>query len=142
MPPPTRPRGDTLAHVAAAVLDLGRDQCKQPLGVCIACHQTHFLPDPPLQRCQVLDNAVVRKQSPALLKRMGVAQLKPARRGVADVANERRGLHRAGLTCELPIAKGGKRLLIDVRSTIRVEVPETGAIRFPMALGAQRIGRL
>src|SRR5438309_87018 len=102
----------------------------------------HPLPDPLLQRSQVLDYAVVCEQPPPLLERVRVTQLEGAGGSEADVGNERRRGRAARLARKRPVSERSQRLLLDMGLTTPVEVPEAGSIRLAMALNAQRVRRL
>ena len=138
-----RARGlDPGADVAVASVDLACDQREQPLGVGVAFDQAQVVAEVCLERGQVLDHAVVRKQPLVLLERMRVAHLERARRGEADVRDERARADLASLTRELPVAVGRVRLLRHVWLAVGVEPAEASAVGLAVALHGQAVGRI
>jgi hypothetical protein len=139
---PAGRRDDARGDVTAVAVGLAGHQREEPLGVGVALHERPGVAQLLLEALEVVDHPVVREEPPALLERMGVASLDRARRRVADVGDERRGVQLARLARERLVLVGRERLLGHMRTTVGVEPPDARAVGLAAALLSEAVGRL
>jgi hypothetical protein len=130
--------------VIAPLADTSGDQREHALRIRLSEHQIRYAEvlQPRVDDVQTGHHAVVREDPIVLQERMGVAYFESRARRIADVRDERDSPQLVRFGVELGVLPGGNRFLVQHGGSVGLEDTDSGAIRVPLALLGEVVGRL